>query len=116
MPTNKVVDGLLWRECSIVFARPNWAMRKRKTARVCDSSQRPYLLAGIASRALASRCVNCSIFTQRRYNSPDCDITSNDAKVSHHPRLLVFDDVAMKHPIAGIVSHENHIGLFVRQQ
>jgi hypothetical protein len=41
--------------------------------------------------------------------------TSDDPNVPHHPGLLMFDDVAMEHPIAGFIGHKSDLGLFFGQ-
>lgn len=53
---------------------------------------------------------------KRRRNTPDFGITSDDPNVPHHPRFLMFDNVAMKHPVAGIVGNKSDLGPFFRQQ
>ncbi len=41
---------------------------------------------------------------------------SSDPNISHHPRFLMLDQVAMEHPVAGIIGDKGHLHPLARRQ
>ena len=41
---------------------------------------------------------------------------SDHPQIGHHARLLMFDDVAMEHPVAGVVGDEGRLGRLAREK
>lgn len=54
------------------------------------------------------------LFRQRTH--PKESSGSDDADHTHHTALLMFQDVAMKHPVAGIVRDQGDLDTFARRQ
>lgn len=47
---------------------------------------------------------------------PWMKIGSGDADSAHHPRRLVLEDVAVEHPVAGVVGDEGDLDALLRRQ
>jgi hypothetical protein len=88
------------------MARPYAACEKLEVIRLVEESALPVW------RTLEK--IGIARATFYRWYQPPCG--SGHPKITHHSALLMFDDVTVQHPVAGIVGDKGNLDLLLRQK